>query len=395
MNPGGPLSGVRVIEAGLLVQGPQAAATLGDWGADVVKVELPGFGDQARWLPVEEGDARSAYFIACNRGKRSVTVDLRVPDGRETFLRLAETADVVITNFKPGTMEGWGLGYTDVAARNPLVVYASGSTFGSQGPDATREGADLSGQAAGGLISTTGRAGGEPTPVAATLADHIASQNLVSGILAALLARARTGRGQHVETSLLGGQIWAQASEFTAHLLTGRPAGPADRGNPMIPGLYGIFPTADGWIAVVGVVGPLRAVFYEVLGRPELSEQFAEPLYWADTKARLFPILDEVFRTRSTAEWCAVLSSAGLRFAPVRDHAEVAADPGVWENGYLVKVDGPAGEAHVVASPVRFSDTPSQAGAFAPELGQHTEEVLLEAGLSWDEISALRDSGAI
>ena len=126
-----------------------------------------------------------------------------------------EGADVVITNFKPGTMDAWGLGYEDVAARNPAVVYATGSTFGTIGPDAHREGADLAGQAAGGLISTTGRLGGEPTPVGATIADHTASQNLVSGILAALLARQRTGRGQRVDTSLIGGQIWAQASEYT------------------------------------------------------------------------------------------------------------------------------------------------------------------------------------
>ena len=395
MNPDGALAGIRVIEAGLHVQGPQAAATLGDWGADVIKVELPGFGDQSRWLPVAEGESRSAYFIACNRGKRSVTLDLRVPDGRDIFLRLAATADVIITNFKPGTMESWGLGYAEVSARNPRVVYASGSTYGTQGPDAGREGADLSGQASGGLISTTGRPGGEPTPVGAVVADHIAAQNLVGGIVAALYARERSGRGQHVETSLLGGQIWAQASEYTAHLLTGRPAGPANRGSPMIPGLYGIFPTADGWIAIVGVVGPARTVFYETIGRPELADQFPEPLYWADTKSRLFPILDDVFRTRTTSAWSDVLRAAGLRFAPVRTHTDVIADPAVWDNGYLATVDGPAGEERVVAAPVRFSDTPARPSVFAPELGQHTEEVLLEAGLSWDEISALRDSGSI
>src|SRR4051794_19381332 len=179
----GALDGIKVIEAGLLVQGPQAAATLGEWGADVIKVELPGFGDQSRWLPVEPGDGRSAYFIGCNRGKRSVTVDLRTDNGREVFLRMAERADVVISNFKPGTMDEWGLGYEAVAARNARVVYATGSTFGTEGPDAPREGADLSGQAAGGLISTTGTDDGEPTPVGVTIADHIASQNLVSGIL--------------------------------------------------------------------------------------------------------------------------------------------------------------------------------------------------------------------
>jgi crotonobetainyl-CoA:carnitine CoA-transferase CaiB-like acyl-CoA transferase len=387
----GALDGVKVIEAGLLVQGPQAAATLGEWGAEVVKVELPGFGDQSRWLPVQPGDPRSAYFIGCNRGKRSVTADLRTPDGREVFLRLAEWADVVITNFAPGTMDGWGLAYADVAARNPRVVYAAGSTYGTKGTDAEREGADLSAQAAGGLISSTGRDGHEMTPVGITIADHISGQNLVGGILAALYARERTGRGQCVTTSLLGGQIWAQASEYTGTLLRGASIGRSNRGHPLIPGLYAIFRTADGWIAVVGIVGPLRPAFFEVVGRPELAERFPQPLYWEAEKAELFPLLDEAFGAATTAEWCDRLRAAGLRHAPVQDHEQVLADPNVRANGYVVDVDG----TDVIATPVAFSDTPSKTSAVAPELGQHTEEVLLEVGYSWEDIARLQAAGAI
>lgn len=391
----GALDGLLVVEAGLLVQGPQAAATLHDWGADVIKVELPGFGDQSRWLPVSSDDRRSAYFNACNRGKRSVTVDLRSPAGREVFLRIAGNADVVITNFKPGTMDSWGVGYDDIAEVNPRVVYATGSSFGPVGPDSAREGADLSGQAAGGIISTTGRIGGEPSPIGATIADHIASQNLVGGILAALVARERTGRGQRVDASLLGGQIWAQASEFMGYLMTGAIAGPANRSHPLIPGLYGIFTTADGWIAVVGIVGAVRGQFFELIGRPELSEKFPSPLYSEDDKARLFPLLDEAFRTRTTDDWCELLASAGMRHAPVRDYSDVVADDGAWENGYLVKVTGSGGDVTVPGSPVRFSDTPARAAAEAPELGQHTEEVLLEVGYTWEQISALSESGVV
>jgi crotonobetainyl-CoA:carnitine CoA-transferase CaiB-like acyl-CoA transferase len=361
----------------------------------VIKVELPGFGDQARWLPLDAGDSRSAYFIGCNRGKRSITIDLRGGAGREVFLRLAEQADVVITNFKPGTMESWGLGYEDLAARNPRLVYAAGSTFGPAGADAHREGADLSGQAAGGLISTTGVDGGDPTSIAATIADHIASQNLVAGILAALLARARTGCGQRIDTSLVGGQIWAQASEYTAHLLSGRPVGRANRSHPLIPGLYGIFPTADSWIAIVGVAGPAKAKFFEIIGRPELGERFPQVYYWDGDKAELFPIIDEALASRSTAEWCEQLSAAGLRHAPVRNHAQVVADPTIWENGYLTNVSDGADDVAVVAPPVRFSATPARPGAVAPELGQHTEEVLLEAGYTWEDIAELRATGAI
>lgn len=396
----GPLDGIRVIEAGLLVQGPQAALTLGDWGADVIKVELPNFGDQSRWLPLSPVDPRAPFFIGCNRGKRSVTIDLHSTAGREVFLRLADAADVIISNFKPGTMAAWGLAYEEVAARNPRVVYATSSCFGDVGPDAAREGADLSAQAAGGLISTTGTDGADPTPVAATIADHIAAQNLVGGIVAALFSRERTGRGQRVDTSLLASQIWAQASEYTACLLSGEAEGRANRGHPLIPGLYGIFRTADGWIAVVGVAGAGRRKFFETIGRPDLDDEFPGPLYWRDDKAGLFPQIDAALATRSTAEWCDLLGEAGLRYAPVRDHADVVADPAVWQSGWLTKLDDPAvedavGTSAIVASPVRFGATPAEPGGLAPELGQHTEEVLLEAGYSWEQITALRESGAL
>ena len=205
----------------------------------------------------------------------------------------------------------------------------------------------------------------------------------------------RTGRGQRVDTSLIGGQIWAQASEYSAYLLSGKVPGRANHGNSMIPGVYGIFPTADGWIALVGVVGADRTRFYETIGRPDLSERFAQRLYWDTEKAQLFPILDEIFATRSTAEWCALLTAAAIRHAPVRDYAAVVADPGVWTNGYLAELDGPDGVVRAVVPPVRFSDTPGAPGAVAPELGQHTEEVLLEVGYSWDDIGRLRDEGAI
>jgi CoA:oxalate CoA-transferase len=394
----GTLDGIRVVEAGLLVQGPQAALTMLEWGADVIKVELPGFGDQARWLPISREDRRSAFFSAYNRGKRSVTVDLRVPQGREVFLRLVEHADVVITNFKPGTMEGWGLGYDDLAARNPRIVYAVGSSFGQRGPDAAREGADLSAQAAGGLISTTGGNGNDPSPVGATVADHISGQNLLAGTLAALYARERTGRGQMVETSLLGGQIWAQAGEYTQYLMSGQPSGPSGRSHPMIPGIYGVFPTSDGWIAVVGTAGPARDRFYRTIGRPDLIDRFNQLLYFEDDKAELWPILDQVFATKPTAEWCDLLGAAGLRFAPVRDHAEVAADPGVEANGYISAIGSPDARESttpVVRTPVRFSDPPAVIDAHVPELGEHTEQVLLEIGYSWDDIGALSADGAI
>jgi formyl-CoA transferase/CoA:oxalate CoA-transferase len=392
----GTLDGIRVLEAGLLVQGPQVAQTMLEWGADVIKLEMPGFGDQARWLPISKDDRRSAFFTAYNRGKRSMTVDLRKPAGRDVFLRLVELVDVVISNFKPGTMESWGVGYEDASARNPRIVYAMGSSFGPEGPDAGREGADLSGQAAGGIISTTGATADDLSAIGATIADHIAGQNLLAGVLAALYARERTGLGQLVESSLLGGQVWAQAGEITRYLMSGEVSGPGGRSHPMIPGIYGLFPTADGWIAIVGVAGPLRDRFYETIGRPDLIERFSSMLYFEDDKAELWPILDATFAGKTTAEWCELLGAAGLRFAPVRNHAEVVNDPGVLANDYIARTETEDGlEVAVVTTPVRFSGASTTRATLVPELGQHTEEVLLEAGYSWDQIADLSAAGAI
>jgi crotonobetainyl-CoA:carnitine CoA-transferase CaiB-like acyl-CoA transferase len=393
---GGALHGTRVVEVGLLVQGPQAAATLGQLGAEVIKVELPGFGDRARWLPLAMDDWRSAYFLACNRSKRSLALDLRVPAGKLAFLRLLESADVLITNFTPGTMEQWGLGYDDLAVSHPRLVYCSGSAFGTAGPDADRAGADLSAQASSGLLSGTMSDGGEPRPIAVTIADHIASQNVVAGVLAALIARSRTGRGQRVDVSLLGSLIWAQASEYTYYLLSGRLPGNANRSNPMIAGIYGVFPTADGWLAVVGIVD--RSAFYAAIGRPDLGDdpRFASPLLSEEQKPVLFAILDDVFRTRPTADWCAVLGAADQRYAVVRDYAEVVADPQAWANGYLLEhEDGDGRRQTIVGTPIAMSMTPTAAGGPAPELGQHTEEVLLELGYTWEDISMLRLAGAV
>jgi crotonobetainyl-CoA:carnitine CoA-transferase CaiB-like acyl-CoA transferase len=248
----GALDGIRVLDLSTLVQGPQAAAMLHDLGAEVLKIELPEVGDMGRHVGVIDELGVSVFFVACNRGKRSVALDLRTDGGKEAFLKLVETSDVVVSNFQPGTLEGWGLGYDDLSEVNPRIIWAAGSFLGPTGPDALREGADIAGQAYGGAISGNGSDGEPVSTVASLLADHCGSQNLQTGILAALFARERTGRGQRVDVSLLGGQIWMQAPEYTHYFLTGELAGRSNGGQPLVHALYGVWDTSDGAIAIAG-----------------------------------------------------------------------------------------------------------------------------------------------
>ena len=394
----GALQGIKVIEVGLLIQGPQAAALLADMGADVIKVELPGIGDQGRYIFLGDGDLRSAVFIGCNRGKRGLTLDLRHEQGANIFKKLTETADIVISNFKPGTLDEWGLGYEDLAAINPRIIWAAGSTFGPVGPDAAREGADLAGQSAGGLISTTGSEGDPPTPVGAFIADHIGSLNMVSGILAALHSRHESGHGQRIEVSLVGGQIWAQATEYTHYLLTGNIPGRSNFGHPLIPAAYRIFQTADGWIGLIGLSAGAKDIFFALVGRPEMAmdPRFDALLLSPEELKSLVGELEPIFLERTTDEWCELLQEAGARFAPVRNYAEVVADKGVWENDYFVEVKDAAGQSQrVVGTPIRMSETPLQPSAIAPDLGQHSEEILKEAGYSAADIEEFRTARTV
>ena len=394
----GPLDGIKVIEVGLLIQGPQAAALLADMGADVIKVELPGIGDQGRYIFLGDGDLRSAVYIGCNRGKKALTLDLRHEQGANIFKTLTETADIVISNFKPGTLDEWGLGYEDLAAINPRIIWAAGSTFGPVGPDAHREGADLAGQSAGGLISTTDREGDPPSPVGVFIADHIGSLNMVSGILAALNARHESGRGQRIEVSLVGGQIWAQATEYTHYLLTGNVPGRSNFGHPLLRAAYRIFQTADGWIGLIGLSAEAKDVFFALVGRPEMAmdPRFDALLLSPEDLNSLVAELEPIFLERTTDEWCELLEQAGARFAPVRNYAEVVADEGVWANDYFVEVEDDAGEIQrVVGTPIRMSETPLQPSATAPDLGQHSDEILSEAGYSAAEIEEFRAAGTV
>jgi crotonobetainyl-CoA:carnitine CoA-transferase CaiB-like acyl-CoA transferase len=307
-----------------------------------------------------------------------------------------DTADVMISNFVPGTLDRWDLGYETLAERNPRLVYATGSTFGPVGRDAGERGADIAGQAASGLLLRTGPS--DPTPIGATIVDTMGAQSMVNGILAALYARDRTGRGQRVDVSLVGSALFAQASELTYTAITGRNPREVDRGHPIIPHIYGVFPSADGFVAIVGVYPEARAPFFELLGLPELTrdERFMAPFLSPEVRHELFDRVAPAFRTRTTAEWVPALRAIEIRCAPVREYTELLQDQSLFENGYLTRVEHPEwGELVAPGSPIRLSETPARPGRLPPELGQHTEEVLLELGLSWDDIGALREAGAI
>ena len=316
--------------------------------------------------------------------------------GKSALERFVADADVLIHNFVPGTMEAWGLSYEHLSAINPRLVYATGSSFGPVGDKAGREGADSTGQSEGGLMFASRIDGGPPIMNGAVIADHVGCQNMVTGILAALLHRQTTGRGQRVDVSLVGGMIYAQASEMTYTLLTGHNPERIDSGHAFVPTLLHTVEASDGWIHLLSGTGPGWPVFAELLDRPDLAgdERFLALMLSSDARAELVAIIDEVFPTRTLAEWEAVLTGAGVRYGLVRDYEAIVADEAMYDNGYLRRVEHPDGDRVVIGTPIRMSETPLEPGAVAPELGQHTEEVLREHGYEWEDISALREEGA-
>ena len=393
----GPLAGIKVIDVGILVQGPQAAALLCDMGADVIKVELPKIGDQARYILLGPDDFRSAYFNACNRGKRGLTLDLGQPEGAAILKRLIEDTDVLVSNFSTGTLEAWGLGYEELSAINPRLVWAAGNTFGPRGEDRDRKGADLAAQCAGGLATTTGRDGDPPSPVGVTIADHIGSLNMACGILAALQARASSGRGQKVEVSLLGGQIWAQAAEYTHYLMTGDVPGRSNYGHPLIRGAYRIYATLDGWFGVIGVPpNSLDELLIGVDRADMLVDERISTLGSEEGRAWFLAELESAFAAKTTDEWCEIFKDTAIRYAPVRDYDAAATDPNVWANGYLTSgIDDHGDTQNVVGSPIHMSASPLEPGLRAPSLGEHTDEILGELGYAESAINALRERGIV
>jgi len=392
----GALDGVKVLDFTVFQQGPQATLIMADMGADVIKVEPPMFGDLGRVLAMVGETRFSAYHLAHNRGKRSITLNLKTEEAREVVRKLIPQMDVLVHNFRPGAMERLGLGYDDTRALNERIIYGHASGWGPKGPKAEHPAFDIAAQARGGLMSITGEADGGPLPAGVAIADYAGAVNLALAVIAALYARERTGVGQRIDTSLFGTQIAAQAWEMQYFILSGQMKR-SGRGHAYLPTIWRTFRTADGW-AVIGGVGDDRwPAFCRAVGMPELErdERFVHAGARKDHLDALYELLDDKFLAKTTREWIAVLEAHDMICAPVQDYGEVTSDAQALANDYLLDVEHPSnGRTQVIGAPWRFSETPAAVAAAAPELGQHTEEILLSLGYTWEQITALRDAGA-
>ena len=392
-----PLEGVKVLDFTQILAGPFCTMLLGDMGADVVKVERPGGGDDTRRMGPPFVNGESAAFLGINRNKRSIALNFRHEDGLAAAKRLAERADVLIQNFRPGTLERRGLGYEDARRLNPALVYCNISGFGGTGPYSRRGGFDLVAQGMSGLMSITGIPGSEPVKVGVPIADLNAGMYAAYGIMAAYINRLRTGQGQLVDTSLLEAGLAYTFWESAIYFATGETPAPLGSAHRM-SAPYQAFRTADGHINI----GAANQANWErlcvAIDRPDLlaDARFATN---ADRMANLPALADALqrtFQTRETAHWLDALEREGVPAGPINDMAQVYADPQVRAREMVVEMEHPvAGRVRNIGIPVKLSETPASVRRPAPTLGQHTDEVLAEAGYDESEIARLREVGAV
>jgi len=400
-----PLEGIKVIEIGQEIQGPFAGLFLADLGADVVKVENKETGDLSRWMaasliggPGVRNAAVSHYFIAMNRGKRSITADLKKPAAIEIVRRMVEAYDVLLTNYRPGVLDRLGLGYEEVCKLNPRIVYAQGSSWGPKGPWVMRPSRDTLAQAASGIMAKTGMPNDPPLAAGIFLADHTGALSLAGGILAALVARERTGKSQKVDVSIYGTMIAMQGMEINYTSITGQEPERAGRGHQFLHGVWGAFPTQDGHICIAGVDDKRWPAFCRIMGIEELEK---DPEY-GDNVTRNFhgekiqSVLDLIFPKKTSKEWLAALNDADILATEVVDYRTMLQSEQARVNGYLKELDHPvAGKVLVTGTPVSINGEVETTAQMPPEHGANTEEVLLELGYSWEEIGSLRESGAV
>jgi len=399
----GPLDGVRVVEITMFQQGPVAGMRLGDLGADVIKVE-PKTGDPARGFMRIIGTqvglkGRNYYFENNNRNKRSIVLDLRSEKGMEIFLKLIDTADVFLNNMSIEAPQKLGIGYEALSARNPRLIYAHASGWGRKGPDANELSFDYTGIARSGLMMSCGERGGPPGQILPGLGDELGGLVCAWGVCAALYAREKTGKGQLVDTSLMSSLVALLGLVLAAPAILGQEFPReirAQAGNP----IYNHYKCGDEkWLAIAHLQ-PDR-YWPNVCKAMALDELEHDPRFnsieaRSENAKELISILDEKFAGKTRDEWLAILKKEGVICTPVQSPAEVVDDPQALANEYIIWVDHPVwGRIKMVGFPWMFSETPASWWREAPEFGQHTEEILLELGYTWDDIVKLKDEDVI
>lgn len=390
-----PLEGTTVLDLTRVLSGPYCTMILADLGARVIKVEQPGKGDDTRAWGPPFISGESAYFLSINRNKESVTIDFKQPEGRAVLDALIARADVLVENFRPGTLDKVGLDYASVGARHPRLVYCSISGFGQTGPRRPEAGYDAVMQGEGGLMSITGLPDGPPIRLGVAIADIVTGMFAAQGITAALLARERTGRGQNVDIAMLDSVTALLTYQAGIYFATGRaPSRMGNRHPTIVP--YETFPASDGeFVLAVGNDDQWRR-FCGVAALPE-DERFATNRQRVTAYAELKPLLDTRLRTRPRAHWITALTTAGVPCGSVRDLAEVFADPQSVAREMSTEVTHETiGPLRVVGTPFKLSDTPASVRMPPPVLGQHTQSILTrELGLSDEHVRALGERGAI
>ncbi|GAA5335012.1 MULTISPECIES: CaiB/BaiF CoA transferase family protein [Thermus] len=389
----GPLSGIKVLDLSRVLAGPLCTMILADLGAEVIKVEPP-WGDETRgWgPPFRQGE--SAYFLSVNRGKRSVALDLKHPEGQEAVRRLAREADVLVENFKTGDLARYGLDYARLSALNPRLVYLSLTGFGQTGPRAKEPGYDAALQGYTGIMSVTGEPQGPPMKVGVAWIDVMTGMMGAIAVLAALWERERSGLGQHIDLSLFDVGLFALANLGQSYLLTGKP--PKRLGNAhaqIVP--YGAFPAEDGWLVLAVGNDEQFGRLCQVLGLPELQERFPTNPERVTHREEVVEAITQVLKTKPRAHWLKRLQEAGVPAAPVNDLSEAFQDPQAEARGAVWTLEHPLlGALPTLANPLRFlSRTPASPPSPPPLLGEHTEAVLLEAGFTPEEVRRLVEKG--
>lgn len=403
------LGHIKVLDLTRILAGPWATQNLADMGAEVIKVERPGVGDDTRaWGPpfLEDAEGRetadSSYFLSANRGKKSITVDLAHPEGQALIRELAVQADVVVENYKVGTLARYGLDYASLQALNPSLVYCSVTGFGQSGPYAALPGYDFVFQGMGGLMSITGQPegapGDEPMKVGIAISDLLCGMYATTAILAALEHRHVSGRGQHIDMSLLDCVVTITSYQAINYFLSDRiPRRMGNAHSNMVP--YQVFRCKEGDVIVaVGNDGQFRALC-ELIDRPDLAadERFATPGQRNRNRDTLIPQIADAMLTRTMAEWVERMEAANVPCGPINNMQQVFEDPQVQHRCMRLSLPHGAGvQAPAVANPMRFSETPIRYGRSAPRLGEHTDDVLAHGlGLSAQRIAELRAHGAI